>query len=200
MEERKPISSNILHDMSCSERHEVIRLYAEQINLLCDYLSLIGESLVHGSEVVPDTAGASNGEPLEDSARKLLARYLIEQYYNTGDSGLFDDALRLNEEIVLESWSILDVKINEELARGASAAPLVVFYQGFFFRLDGARPELAEGERYRVIVRDRGTVDTINLKLARSRHLLMIDELTIGRKYFDGLWLRSHYYKQQYSF
>ncbi|HPA71795.1 MAG TPA: hypothetical protein PKY31_05985, partial [Spirochaetota bacterium] len=112
MEERKPISSNILHDMSCSERHEVIRLYAEQINLLCDYLSLIGESLVHGSEVVPDTAGASSGEPLEDSARKLLARYLIEQYYNTGDSGLFDDALRLNEEIVLESWSILDVKIN----------------------------------------------------------------------------------------
>lgn len=203
MEEKRLIRSTKLHDISCRERSEIVRLYAERIDLLCEFIDQAREEL----SSAPESAAADKVRPADDmsylagAATKMLGRHLIEQYYNTGDSDLFDRALRVDEEVALDGTTVLDLEFHEMMLREGSAPPAVtVFYHGLFFTIgnEGAREDSTG--RYRLLVRDDATVGSINRKLDRARRMLALDELTIGKKDYEGLWLRSHFYKQQYSF
>jgi hypothetical protein len=110
---------------------------------------------------------------------------------------MFDRALSLDEGVQLSKVSLVDMKELDSPSgyESGKADSLTVFFNGLFFDLNSFVAEKKSSKRHlKMIIRDEHTVASINRKLNRSRRILEIDEITLGRKYYDGLHLRSHYY------
>lgn len=186
-------------DLPEAEKREIVSLYALKISKLWQYYhDAVGEiaTLFRLGELSKNDA-LNLISAAHDHSNRLLARLLIEQYYNTGDTDMFDRALSLDEGVQLSKVSLVDMKELDSPSGCESGKPhsLVVFFNGMFFDLNSFVAEEESCKRHlKMIIRDEHTVASINRKLNRSRRILEIDEITLGRKYYDGLHLRSHYY------
>ena len=135
--------------------------------------------------------GQISGDPEIVKAVKIrdyLSILLIEQFYNTGDENLFDASLMLNEKVNLEEYSTIDLDVLNEEETGES---FMLFYEGIFLTIDGKKNN--NHHHLKIIVRNEKEVKKINKKLNRSRQILEVDEVTLGKKYYDGLYQRSHF-------
>lgn len=120
----------------------------------------------------------------------LMSNLLIEQFYNTGDAGLFDRSLSLNENVSLQRISVINT-LNVKKLEQKDYTDFNFFYQGMFFNLhDFSRDHDAN---LKIITRNNSMVAAINKKLDRARIIMRVDESTLGKKYFNGLCTRSHY-------
>ncbi len=177
------------------EKKEIVHIYAQKICKLWDYyrksIREIARLYIMGEISHEDAINLT--ETAHSRIRSIISRLLIEQYYNTGDDEMFDRAMSLDESVELDQTSLLDMK-EFDIAHGREQAPgMVVFYNGLFIDLNdfGVRNEYRP--HLKILIRDTETVEKINRKINRSRKLLEIDEITLGKKYYDGLCVRSHY-------
>ena len=123
-----------------------------------------------------------------------LSKLLIEQFYNTGEEDFFDRAMKFDENIELEDMSIISgLSENNFEHVNSTGDGVLVPYQGMFVYFPGSDAPVS-AKKITVIVRDHEIVEQINKKLARGRQILTIDEFTLGKKYFDGLCMRTHYH------
>ncbi len=188
---RKEINnSDIFHDVSYSEYYEIVHLYATIIvsiwNDFHDYTLRLNR-LVDQQSITPE----QRNKLLREAFRKIrdyLSILLIEQFYNTGDENLFDASLMLNEKVNLEEYSTIDLDVLNEEETGES---FMLFYEGIFLTIDGKKNN--NHHHLKIIVRNEKEVKKINKKLNRSRQILEVDEVTLGKKYYDGLYQRSHF-------
>jgi len=184
---------NVNYNLSKEEIDGIIRLYASRICSMSDcYMETLHEieEMEHRHEI-----DKKDEEALVQMAHEkfdpALGRLLMEQYYNTNDDGFFDRAMKLDEHVHLDPVSYLDAGGLRETNGGPSKLDFVLFYKGFFLRLgdgeEGRRPGIM------ALVRDPEEVERINNKISRAQMILVIDEATIGRKYYIDLCKRTHY-------
>ena len=187
---RETNSSDIFHDVSYSEYHEIVHMYATIIVSMWDSFhdyTLRLNDLVDQHIITSE----QRNKLLKDAFRKIrdyLSNLLIEQFYNTGDENLFDASLMLNEKVNLEEYSTIDLDALNEEKMGDS---FMLFYQGIFLTIDGNKNN--NHHHLKIIVRNEKEVKKINKKLNRSRQILEVDEVTLGKKYYEGLCQRSHF-------
>jgi len=183
-------SSDFFHDVSYSEYHEIVQIYATIIVSMWDNFhdyTLRLNHLVDRQIIAP----GQRNKLLREAFRKIrdyLSNLLIEQFYNTGDENLFDTSLMLNEKVNLEEYSTIDLDSLNEEETGES---FMLFYEGIFITIDGTRN--SNHHHLKIIVRNEKEVKKINKKLNRSRQILEVDEVTLGKKYYEGLCQRSHF-------
>lgn len=183
--------SDIFHAVSHSEHSEIVLVYATIIvtiwNDFKEYAMRLNRLLDKGI-----ISSSDHEHLIKQTFHKIksrLSHLLIEQFYNTGDENLFDASLMMNEDVYLEEYST----INPDVLQGDSEReePIRIFYNGIFLTLEKGRDN--NRHHFRIIVRNEKEVKTINRKLNRSRQILEIDEVTLGKKYYDGLCQRSHF-------
>lgn len=183
-------------DVSEAEKREIVFIYAMKISKLWDYYNralreiarLYIEGITTKSEAVLLTQKAYS------EIKSLIARLLIEQYYNTGDSEIFDRALSLDEKVELHTVSVLDMKEFSDTADGDSVENFAVFFNGLFINLNNITGRNKYQPHLKMLIRDNEIVEKINKKIDRSRYILAVDEATLGRKYYEDLCNRSRYY------
>ncbi len=177
------------------EKKEIVHIYAQKICKLWDYyrksIREIARLYIMGEITREDAVHLA--ETAHSRIRSIISRLLIEQYYNTGDHEMFDRALSLDENVELDQTSVLDMK-EFDRADGRERTPgMVVFYNGLFIDLNDFGFKNEYRPHLKILIRDTEAVEKINRKLNRSRKLLEIDEITLGKKYYEGLCLRSHF-------
>ncbi|MCU0849606.1 MAG: hypothetical protein MUD12_17130 [Spirochaetes bacterium] len=186
-------TGNVNFNLSREEIDGIIRLYASRICSMYDcYRETLHEieEMEHRHEIDKN----DEDELLKMAHEKFdpeIGRLLMEQYFNTNDDGFFDRAMKLDEHVHLDSVSYLDAGGLSEIKDGPSAFDFVLFYRGFFLRLDAEREK--NGPEIVALVRDPEEVERINKKISRAQMILEIDEATIGRKYYMDLCKRTHY-------
>ncbi|HON77016.1 MAG TPA: hypothetical protein PK544_00875 [Spirochaetota bacterium] len=183
-------------DISEVEKREIVFIYAMKISKLWDYynraLREIARIYIEG--IITKSEAAALSQRAYREIKSLIARLLIEQYYNTGDSDIFDRALSLDEEVELNTVSVLDMK---EFADGEEEKPrenIAVFFNGLFINLKEFTDRNRHQPHFKLLIRDDEIVEKINKKINRSRYILAIDEATLGRKYYEDICNRSRYY------
>jgi hypothetical protein len=183
-----------MHNVTGKEQKDLVKLYADRICQLWDGFMDAIRSLrtVYSNGEITDERYSEMSQWLVGKTREILASMMIEQFYNTGESDIFDRALMINENVRLEPISLINMN---EFSGDMTETQFVVFYQGIFLMLDSAAKTEKKPESVKAIIRDEGQVDKINSRLARSREILMIDEVKLGKKYYDGLYMRSHFFR-----
>src|SRR4030042_3983898 len=90
--------------VSENEKKAIIELYALKICLLWEYYeNRLNElaQLVRNQVITKREAYAVLQEFYEDT-RHIASSLLIEQFYNTGEEGIFDRAMMMDEEVELK--------------------------------------------------------------------------------------------------
>lgn len=179
------------------QKRKIIEIYALKICKLWDYYGeIISEiDVLHNSNELNDNEYLKRITGVAEETRKMLAILFIEQFYNTGDESLFDRALAMNEEIELTIVSQInmdELDITEEYDRKMTK-PLLMFYQGMFINIEDVSQPVLKEHNSELLFRDENIVKMINKKLNRARTIIDVDEVTLGKKYYDGLCMRSHY-------
>ncbi len=194
--QREGDKGKIFQDVNQSEYYEIIEMYATEITELWNLFRKRVETLneFFEQEKITDKRRIELIRNAFNEIKNNLSKLLIEQYYNTGDENLFDTALMVNEEVSLDEYSAIDLDMINRINNPEESATdsLVVFYKGIFLTL--RKNEDPGHHHYRIIVRDEEEVEKVNKKLNRGRQVLKIDEVTLGKKYYEGLCLRTHYH------
>ena len=180
----------------------IVRIYAINIcNLNNFYHQTIQEILerFHCGEI-DEAEGFRRMKKAISLTKKMMAALLIEQYYNTGDSVIFDKSIMMDEYVILKAWSCIDPNEPDfrEFDSGKNDLnnifPLLIYFRGFFFLIGDEPGGPLPTESMKKIIRNRDEVEKINKKISRARNILQIDEATLGKKYYEGLCMRSHYH------
>jgi len=184
--------------ISQTELDELVKLYAAEIseiwNTFRAYIQRNNDLLEKGH--IDRNQYESNLHNSVHTIKTILSRLLIEQYFNTGEENLFDRAMMLNENIELEDYTVIDLdKIRKCLEQDPSEDSVFIFYRGIFLNLYDLGDRLKKSMRshLKVIIRDGEEVRKVNKRLLRGRMILQIDEVSIGKKYYDGLCGRTHF-------
>jgi hypothetical protein len=192
-EEFKPFQK-----ISQRELDELIKLYAAEIseiwNTFRAYVQSTNDLLEKGR--IDRDQYESNLRSSIHATKTILSKLLIEQYFNTGEENLFDRAMMLNENIELEDYTVIDFdKVRKCLEHVPSDEAVIIFYRGIFLNLCNLGDSLKKSMRshLKVIIRDGEEVRKVNKRLLRGRMILQIDEVSIGKKYYEGLCGRTHF-------
>lgn len=189
--------SGIHFDLSDNEKKEIILIYATMICKIWDYARKAIQKIsgFYKSGLLDISEFNNKIEKTKKSAGFALGELCIEQYYNTGDANIFDRALMLDENVKLKSISFINLSELSKPYEEFEKTPITIFYNGFFFNLDSMDTKKQNDPAIKAIIRDDRDVERINRKLSRGRRILQIDEITLGKKYYDGLCMRTHFSK-----
>ena len=188
--------SNTEFTISYSEKYNIIKIYALRICLIIDdyekkALKII--RMLRQNKIDSDEARKKLQE-ITAKTTHLLSKLYIEQYYNTGDDEIFDRAMMLDENIYLEEYSILDINNDEDYENLQKIDQgLLVPYEGLFILFSG-NDSLSTVKKIKILYRDPDSVKKVNKKLELGRQILNVDQITLGKKYYQGLCMRTHYH------
>lgn len=183
-------------DIPETEKREIVFIYAMKISKLWDYYNRALREIarIYREGVVTRNEASSLSQRAYREIKALIARLLIEQYYNTGDCEIFDRALSLDETVELNTVSVLDMKEFSDKGEENASGNFSVFFNGLFFNLKNFTDQNTYQPHLKMIIRDDKIVERINKKINRSRYILAVDEATLGRKYYEDICNRSRYY------
>lgn len=173
---------------------KIIRAYAQRICRVWDrYRDRVHEFNAQlESDAITLEEYYDSLEALNHEIIPILARLMIEQYFNTAEENIFDRAMMLDENVELEDVSIISTgEIAADVPAPEESKPITLLYDGFLFPIGEEAPARRS---LTALVRDQGEVEKVNLKLSRGRELLGIDEVTLGKKCYDGLCRRTHFF------
>jgi len=179
---------------SDSERKKIIRMYAEQICRIWDNYERARGVIRHmyRDREITRNQGYDSYRALQERTMQVISELIIEQFYNTGDEDLFERAMMIDEEVILKTVSFIES--GRKNTRARKNHDLLVFFRGIFLRLK--KPEenpVPDHQKIMMIVRDEKIVERVNKKLSRGRSILAIDEVTLGKKFYEGLYQRTRY-------
>ncbi len=190
---RELCGNDIFHNVTRQEYLKIIEMYALEISELWHlFMKRIDEldNLCSKGRISEERKTGLISETF-NTIRNDLGRLLIEQFYNTGDEHLFDTAMMIDENVLLEDYSAIDLDMIKRISEPEKGEDdlLHVFYRGIFFTLKNLRAP----HHFKIIVRDEDEVKKVNRKLNRGRQVLKMDEFSLGKKYYEGLCYRTHY-------
>ncbi len=181
--------------ISHSDRSDIIKIYAIRIDKLWTYYKkkINNIKINFLNKKISYEAKNIAAQKLSNEINLVFSNLMIEQYYNTGDFELFDRAIQFNENIELKNHSLINLnELDNYDDYETDLFNMTIFYKGVFINLKNFKKSAPS--HLKLIVRDPETVTMINQKIDRSRRILEIDDVSLGKKIYDGLCLRSHYW------
>ncbi|HOO71438.1 MAG TPA: hypothetical protein PK926_06720 [Spirochaetota bacterium] len=182
--------------VSYSEKYNIIKIYALRICLIIDDYEKEALKIIRifRQNSIDTDEARKKLQSITAKTTHLLSKLYIEQYYNTGDDEIFDRAMMLDENIHLERYSILDLTNNEQCENLQKFDQgLLVPYEGLFILFSG-NDSPSTVKKIKILYRDPESVNKVNKKLELGRQILNVDQVTLGKKYYQGLCMRTHYH------
>ena len=99
----------------------------------------------------------------------------------------------MDENIILASVSHINMNELELTEEWDKHKPVVIYFNGMLVNIEDVSKPVLHEQYSELLFREPEVVQMINKKLNRARTIIIIDETTLGKKYYDGLCMRSHY-------